>query len=87
MINWKVRVKNKLFWLSVIPAVFLVIQMALAVFGISVDFADLQGKVLALVDAVFALLAILGITVDMTTQGIGDSKQALDYDVPRKDGK
>ncbi len=83
----KVRVRNKLFWLSVIPAVFLVVQMALAIFGISVDFADLQGKILALVDAIFALLAILGITVDMTTYGIGDSKQALGYEKPRKDGE
>lgn len=87
MINWKVRVKNKLFWLSVIPAAFLVVQMALAVFGVSVDFADLQGKILALVDAIFALLAILGITVDMTTHGVGDSLQALNYDKPKKDGE
>lgn len=87
MINWKVRVRNKLFWLSVIPAAFLVVQMALAIFGISVDFADLQGKILALVDAIFALLAILGITVDMTTHGIGDSEQALGYEKPRKDGE
>lgn len=87
MINWKARIRNKLFWLSVIPAVFLVVQMALAIFGISVDFADLQGKILALVDAIFALLAILGITVDMTTYGIGDSKQALEYEAPRKDGE
>lgn len=87
MINWKVRVRNKLFWLSVIPAVFLVVQMALAIFGISVDFADLQGKILALVDAIFALLAILGITVDMTTHGIGDSEQALEYEAPKKDGE
>ena len=82
MINWKVRIRNKLFWLSVIPAVFLVVQMALAIFGISVDFAELQGKILALVDAVFALLAVLGVTVDMTTKGIADSARAMYYEVP-----
>ncbi len=87
MINWKVRVRNKLFWLSVIPAAFLVVQMALAVFGVSVDFAELQGKILALVDAIFALLAILGITVDMTTHGVGDSLNALNYEKPKKDGE
>ena len=87
MINWKVRVRNKLFWLSVIPAVFLVVQMALAIFGISVDFADLQGKILALVDAVFALLAVLGVTIDMTTHGIGDSERAMGYEKPYKDGE
>lgn len=82
MINWKVRIRNRLFWLSVIPAVFLVVQMALAIFGISVDFAELQGKILALVDAIFALLAILGVTVDMTTKGIGDSARAMYYEKP-----
>lgn len=82
MINWKVRIRNKMFWLSVIPAVFLVVQMVLSVFGISADFAELQGKILALVDAVFALLAILGITVDMTTKGIGDSSRAMYYEKP-----
>lgn len=93
MINWKVRIKNRLFWLSVIPAAFLVIQMALAVFGISVDFADVQGKILALVDAVFALLAILGIVTDHTTKGLSDSARAMYYekpfdsDISKKDGE
>lgn len=87
MINWKVRIKNRLFWLSVIPAVFLVVQMALAIFGISVDFTEIQGKVLALVDAIFALLAILGIVTDHTTQGVSDSERALGYEKPYKDGE
>lgn len=73
MINWKVRIKNKIFWVTIIPAIFVLIQVILSIFGISMDFAELQGKILALVDAVFVILAILGIVTDQTTVGIGDS--------------
>ncbi len=82
MINWKVRIKNKIFWVTIIPAIFVLIQVILSIFGISMDFAELQGKILALVDAVFVILAILGIVTDQTTVGIGDSERALGYDTP-----
>ena len=35
-----------------------------------------------LIGTVFALLALLGIVVDPTTEGIGDSERALGYDEP-----
>lgn len=82
MINWKVRIKNKIFWVTIIPAIFVLIQVILSIFGISMDFAELQGKILALVDAVFVILAILGIVTDQTTVGIGDSQRALTYNAP-----
>lgn len=84
MINWKVRIKNKIFWVTIIPAIFVLIQVILSIFGISMDFAELQGKILALVDAVFVILAILGIVTDQTTVGIGDSERALGYDAPHQ---
>ena len=31
MINWKVRIKNKTFWLTLIPAVLLLAQVVVAV--------------------------------------------------------
>ena len=79
-INWKVRIANKQFWLSVIPAVLLVIQVVGAVFGYTLDFGDLGNKLLAVVNAVFALLVILGVVVDPTTQGVSDSERAQQYD-------
>ena len=82
--NWKVRIKNKTFWLTVIPAVLLLIQVAAAVFGYTLDFGDLGNKLLAVVNAVFALLAILGIVNDPTTAGVADSTQALTYQEPKK---
>ena len=87
MINWMVRIKNKQFWMSLIPALALVVQAVAAVFGWELDFGDLTGKVLAVVDAVFALLVILGIVVDPTTVGVGDSKRALGYEEPWTDVK
>ena len=34
---------------------------------------------------IFAILALLGVVNDPTTQGVGDSRQALDYDKPKSD--
>ena len=81
-INWKVRLSNKQFWIALIPALALVAQAVAAVFGYTLDFSTMVGKILAVVDAVFALLVILGIVVDPTTNGIGDSERALGYVTP-----
>lgn len=83
MINWKVRIKNKTFWITIIPAVLLMIQAIAAVFGYSLDFGDLGDKLLEAVNAVFGVLVILGIVIDPTTAGTGDSKQALTYSAPK----
>lgn len=85
MINWTVRLKNKTFWLSFIPAMLLLIQVVAAVFGFTLDLGELGEKLLAVVNAVFAVLAILGIVTDPTTAGIGDSKRALTYSKPNKE--
>ena len=85
MINWTVRLKNKTFWLAMIPAALLLIQVVAAVFGVTLDLGALGDKLLAVVNAVFALLAILGIVTDPTTKGVSDSTQALTYDKPKDD--
>lgn len=85
MINWKVRIKNKKFWLSIIPAIILLIQAIGAVFGVTWDFGDLSQKLIAVVNAVFVVLAILGIVIDPTTAGVADSNRAMGYDEPHKD--
>lgn len=85
MINWKVRIANKNFWLTLIPAVLLLIQAVAAPMGMMFDFGELGNQLLAIVNAVFAVLAILGIVNDPTTDGMSDSNQAMTYEVPRKD--
>ena len=78
-INWTVRFKNKNFWTTIIPATLVLIQAVAAVFGYTLDFGDLGNKLLAVVNAAFVLLAILGIVSDPTTPGISDSERALNY--------
>ncbi len=84
MINWQVRIKSKQFWLALIPAVLLLVQVIAAVFGFELDLGDIGNKLLDVVNALFAVLAILGIVVDPTTEGVGDSAQALTYDRPKE---
>ena len=76
-INWIIRLKNKTFWLAIIPAVLLLVQAVAAVVGFQLDFGDLSEKLIAVVNAVFVVLSILGIVTDPTTEGIGDSTRAL----------
>ena len=85
MINWKVRIKNKNFWITLIPAVLLLVQVIAAVFGYTLDLGELGNRLLAVVNALFAVLTILGIVTDPTTAGIGDSKHALTYETPKKE--
>jgi len=84
MINWKVRIKNKYFWLAIIPAVLILIKAVAAVFGYTLDMGDLNQKLLEVVEAVFVCLSILGIVNDPTTEGINDSKLAMTYEEPKK---
>ena len=84
-INWGVRIRNKNFWIALIPALALLAQAVAAVFGFKIDLSELSGKLLAVVDALFAVLVILGIVTDPTTKGLGDSERALSYEKPWDD--
>ena len=84
MINWKVRFANKAFWVAFVPAILLLIQVVAAVFGYTLDLGDLGNKLLAVVNALFAVLAILGVVTDPTTAGMSDSARALTYDKPKE---
>ena len=83
-VKWKVRFSNPNFWLSLIPAVFLLIQVCAAPFGYEWDFAVLNQQVAAIVNAVFGVLAILGVVNDPTTAGVNDSASAMTYTEPTK---
>ena len=84
-INWIVRLKNKSFWLSFIPAVLLLIQAVAAVFGFTLDFGPLGDQLLEVVNVVFIILSLLGVVTDPTTKGVSDSQQALTYTEPKKE--
>ena len=84
MINWKVRAKQKWFWLALIPAMIVLIQAVAAVFGFSLDLTAMGEKLVAVIEAVFMVFGILGIVVDPTTEGIEDSTLAMTYKEPKK---
>ena len=84
-INWKVRLKNKAFWLAIIPASLLLVQVVAGVFGFELELGEIGNKIIAVVNAVFALLAILGVVNDPTTSGMNDSNQAMSYPEPKKE--
>lgn len=83
-INWIVRIKNKAFWIAIIPAVLLLIQVVASVFGFNFNVGDLGNKLLDVVNAVFSVLVILGVVVDPTTTGVSYSAQALTYSEPKR---
>lgn len=81
-INWKVRLKNKTFWLAIVPALLLVVQTVASLFGYAWDFVVLNQQIAAVINAVFAVLAILGVVNDPTTAGVTDSDRAMGYSKP-----
>ena len=82
-INWTVRFNNLPFWASFIPAVLLLVQTVAALFGITLDLGEVGNKLLAVVEAVFVVLTLLGVVNDPTTKGfISDSERALKYTKP-----
>ena len=84
MINWKVRLKNKQFWISFIPAVLLLVQKVASQLGYALDLSDTGERVLEIVETLFFVLALLGVVTDPTTEGVGDSQRALTYEYPSK---
>lgn len=82
MINWKVRISNKTFWLTIVPALALVLQTFLAVFNIKIELGETIDKLLVFINALFAVLVIVGVVNDPTTSGISDSSRAMTYETP-----
>ena len=87
MINWKVRIRNKQFWVALIPAMIVLIQAVASVFGFNINLGDIGNKLLAVVNAVFVVLSILGVVVDPTTPGVADSERAKTYIIPGENGQ
>lgn len=81
-VNWKVRLRNRHFWLQIVPALLLLAQVAAAPFGYAWDFVVLNEQVAAIVNAAFSVLTILGVVADPTTEGLGDSERAMGYERP-----
>ena len=81
-LNLKVRLKNPVFWLTVIPALLAFVYSLLGTFDIVPALSeDTVAKILT---SVVTALATLGVLVDPTTSGISDSNRAMNYAEPMK---
>lgn len=79
-INWRVRLKNPAFWITVVPALVTVVYAVLSVFDVIPAVAEetiVKGFM-----ALMSILATLGIVVDPTTKGVCDSERAMTYTEP-----
>ena len=81
-INWTCRVKNKFFWLALIPASLLLAKAVAGVFGVELDVSALSDGLVEVIEAAFLVLSILGVVNDPTTEGLSDSARAMTYDKP-----
>ena len=87
MINWKVRIKNPVFWVQVAAAIVLPI---LTYLGLSwedmTSWAALGGIFLEAVKnpviLVSVLVSVWNAVNDPTTKGLGDSRRAMEYTEP-----
>ncbi len=84
-INWRVRLLNKTFWLALIPALILLVQIVFNWFGFQFASELVENEAVKFINAVFLVLAVLGIVNDPTTKGLTDSNQARTYKKPRDD--
>lgn len=79
-INWKLRFKNKATLLTLILAIVAFIYQILGIVGVTVPIS--QDQVTQIIGLVINVLVGLGIVVDPTTAGVGDSNSALTYTEP-----
>ena len=79
-INWKVRLKNPMVWITAFPTIVALIYAVLAVFGVVPSIT--KETVLDVFYAAVAALATLGIIVDPTTKVVSDSDRAMNYIKP-----
>lgn len=82
-INWKVRFKNKTWLTMFISIVVGFIFNVLRLFDIFPVVTE--NTIMGIVSQVLTFLGLIGVLVDPTTAGIGDSERALSYNEPWSD--
>ena len=84
-LNWKVRFKNKVWLGSFLSLVVGFIYSMLALFDVFP--AVTQNLVVQLLNQVLTFLGLIGVIVDPTTAGLGDSERAMGYTEPWVDNR
>ncbi len=84
-INWKVRFKNKI-WLG--SFLSLIVSFVYSMLGLFDVFpAVTRNNVVEILNQILTFLGLIGVLVDPTTAGLGDSERAMGYDEPWDDNK
>ena len=81
-INWKVRFKNKTWLITFLIAVLAFVYQILGMFDVVPPVT--QDMATQLISAVINILVAIGVVIDPTTAGAGDSQQAMTYNEPKK---
>ena len=82
-LNWKVRFKNKVWLGSFLSLIVGFVYSMLALFDAFPQVT--QNLVVQLLNQVLTFLGLIGVIVDPTTAGIGDSERAMTYVEPWDD--
>ena len=80
-INWKLRFQNKATLMAILAQGAALVYTVLGMFGIVPGVS--QEQAVNLFYMVVELLCLLGIVVDPTTSGVGDSERAMKYTEPK----
>ena len=83
MINWKVRFRNKTWLTMFISLVVGFVFNILRLFDVSPVVTE--SLVMNIAGQILTLLGLVGVIVDPTTAGVGDSERALGYEEPWED--
>ena len=82
-INWKVRFKNKI-WLG--SFLGLIVSFAYSMLGLFEVFPVVtRNSILEILNQILTFLGLIGVLVDPTTAGLGDSERAMGYAEPWND--
>lgn len=79
-LNWKVRFKNKVWLGSFFSLVIGFVYSMLALFDVYPQVT--QNIIVQLLNQILTFLGLIGVIVDPTTAGIGDSDRAMGYEEP-----
>ena len=82
-INWRVRFKNKIWLGSFLSLIVSFVYSMLSMFDVFPDVT--KNSVIELLNQVLTFLGLIGVLVDPTTAGIGDSERAMGYEEPWED--
>ena len=82
-LNWKVRFKNKVWLGSFLSLIIGFVYSMLALFDVFPSVT--QNLVVQMLNQVLTFLGLIGVIVDPTTAGLGDSERAMGYEEPWDD--